>query len=558
MSDVIRIVCLGGQDEIYKNMTCVEINNDIFVIEAGIKFPDKTKPGIDYIIPKFDYLLANKDRIRGYFLTHGHDSMIGALPYIIDKIPAPIFCTDLTKEFLLGFCNHNSLDSSKFVFNLVEPNDDLLVAGRKIQLFSTCSSFAKSFGISIPTDQGNIIYISNNIIDNNLDKGFTFNGRRLSEIAESSTLALLCDSIYAQRPGYTNPDNRVLSQIAKYISNAPGRVFVALDAPDQYNIVSVIYFAIKMHRKLVVYDATTKETIVNLIKTGQLSLKKENLASMDDVNRIRAQELLILMVGFEKGLQSKISLLAKHQNDNRILFLNDTDTFINAAHKTNENELSITNALDELHRNNCKIIAINQTKFLRTHASEEDIKTLISVIQPKNYIPVSGSFKLLLANAKIALDTNVGLNHTNVFIIDNGQVLTFNDKKGKILDQKVIAGDAMVDGQSVGEISNQILENRQRLADDGVVILAATISKSKRKIMYGPDIQTRGLIYVKENNSLMNELYRVFILNINNEIAKEAYSIPAIERSVKDSVFRAVRRATLKTPIIIPIICEIE
>lgn len=558
MSDTIRIVCLGGQDEVYKNMTCIEINNDIFVIEAGIKFPDKTKPGIDYIIPKFDYLLENKARIKGYFLTHGHDSMIGALPYIIEKIPAPIYCTDLTREFLLGFCVHNSLSSDKLQFQLVEPDDDLIVANRKIQLFSTCCSFAKSFGISISTDQGNIIFISNNVIDNNLDKGFTFNSKRLSKIVEKDTLVLLCDSVYAQRPGYTNPNNKVLSQIAKHIATAQGRIFIAIDAPDQYNLVNTIYFALKMHRKLVIYDAVTKETIANLVKTGQLNLKKENLASIDDVNRIRAQELLILMVGFNKGLLSKISLLAKHQNDNRILSLNDTDTFIFAGHKTPENEIMISNTLDDLHRNNCKIIPVDQSKFLRTHSSEEDIKTIISLVQPKNYVPIAGTFKLLLANAKIALNTNVGLNHTNVFIIENGQVLVFNEQKGKILEQKIIAGEAMVDGKSVGEITNEMLENRQRLADEGVVILAATISKSKRKIVYGPDIQTRGLIYVKEKNSLMTDLYRVFEYNINNEIVKPTYSIPAIEHSVKDSVFRVVKRATLKSPIIIPIVCEIE
>lgn len=558
MSDIVRIICLGGQDEVYKNMACIEINNDIFVIEAGIKFPDKTKPGIDYIIPKFDYLLENKNRIKGYFLTHGHDSMIGALPYIIDKIPAPIYCTDLTKEFLLGFCNHNELSSSKLEFVIVEPNDDIVISNRKIHLFSTCCSFAKSFGIAIETDQGNVIYISNNIIDNNLDKGFTFNSKKLSQISEKPTLVLLCDSIYAQNSGYTNPYNKVLSQISKYISNAEGRVFVAFDAPDQYNIVNTIYYAIKMQRKLIIYDAATKETIANLIKTGQLDIKKENLASMDDINRIRAQEAFILMVGFGKGLLSKISLLAKHQNDNRILFLTETDTFVYAGHKTMENELAISNALDELHKNDCKIIPVNQKIYFRTHASEEDIKTVISIVRPKHYVPISGTYKLLLANAKIALNTNVGLNHTNVFIIENGQVLVFIDQKAKILDQKVMAGDAMVDGKSVGEISNEILEARQRLADDGVVILAATFSKSERKIVYGPDIQTRGLIYVKENNSLMNELYRVFTININNEIAKPTYSIPSMERNVKDMVSRVVKRTTLKAPIILPIICEID
>lgn len=558
MADKIKVFCLGGLDEIYKNLTVVEINNDIFVIEAGVKFPDQTKPGIDYIIPNFDYLIANKDRVRAYFLTHGHDSMIGAIPYIVKRVPAPIYCSDLTKVFLISFCKHNKIDPSYLDIHLVDPSQDIMICNRKISFFPTCSMFPRSLAVAINTDQGNIMYISNNLIDTNNADGFGLDLRRLSMVAGTPTLLLMLDSIYANHPGYTNPHHKLLKFVDKSIEDAPGRVFIALEAPDLYNIISVVNYAIKCGRLIAAYDANTREILANLIAAKILKITKENIASMDDVNRIRPKNLAIIMCGFGKRLCSQISLLAMRHNDNKLVFLNDTDTFIVGAHKTYDNEIAMTNAINDLYHNDCKIISITPKDFARAHSCEEDIKSTLAMIRPKNYLPVSGTFENLLANAKIAIDLNIGLTHRNVFVLDNGAVLNFEDGVAKISPEKVPSGDLFIDGKGVGDVVSDVLLDRQRFSDDGVVILAATISKSKRKIVAGPDIQTRGLLFVKENDALLREINKLFILNIENEILKEHYSIAAIEVATKESVFRAIRRSMLKTPVIIPIIAEIE
>ena len=556
--DKIKIITLGGLDELYKNMTLIEINDEIYVIECGVKFPDKTKPGVDYIIPRYDYLLANKDKVKGYFLTHGHDSIIGALPYVYEKVPAPIYCTNTTKTFFNSFCIHNHLDFTKYAINIVKPSDDIRIGSRIISLFSTCCNFAESFGVSIDTDQGNIIYLSNFVINNDNAPGFTNDFAKLGQICEKKTLVLLMDATSSEIPGYCAPNYRLISLIKKDLMDINGRVFLAIDTPDLFNIIETLNKAVKYtNRKIIPYDESARELIENLIHSGYLTFDKKFIVSIEDVNRLNPKELLVFITGFGAKLNSKIALLASKNNDEKIVFLTDKDTFIFANHITPENEVSSTDALDELYHNDCKIIRL-QKNFNRMHACEEDIKQIISFIRPRYFIPITGSFKQLLAAAKLAVSMNVGLNHNSIFVVDNGNVIEFEAGFGKILPTKVISGDLFIDGKGVGDIENKVIEERQKFSDDGVIILAATISKTKHKIVAGPDVQSRGLIFLKDNEQLQKEMTRLFIVTIETELAKEHYSIAYLEEATKDIIFKAIRRSLNKTPIIIPIFAEID
>lgn len=557
--DKIRIVCLGGLDEFYKSCTVVEINNDIFVVECGLKFPDITKPGIDYVIPRTDYLVENKDRIKAYLLTFGHDSVIGALPYVIGKAPAPVYCSNITKAFLEMFSRHNRLDISKIDIREVDPNQDLDIAGHKIHLFSTCSNVANSFGVSFETDQGNIIYIGNNAFDNNKDIGFGINlGRVAAVSSRNQTLVLLQDSVYADRPGYTNPNYRILPMLTKMIKDAQGRVVLALEAPDVYNIIASLKEAVRLGRKIIIYDESTQDIIDVLINTKCLDLGPKAFLGMGEVNRARASEVFILMTGFGAKLFHKLSLLAAHLNDDQIFRLGSEDTVIIGSHAESNDEIAETNALNELYRSGCKIHAISAKTFIKMHSSEEDIKTAISVFNPRYYIPINGSLVKLFANAKVALNMKNNLNHNSVFVLDNGMVVEFENYMARILPNKIIVGNVYVDGKGVGDIDANALIERQQISDDGVIILAATISKEKREIVLGPDIQTRGLIFVKENDALIREIEKIFLLNVRQELSKTNYSLSYMELAIKEQVFKAIRRAILKSPSIIPIIVEID
>ena len=558
MMDKIRIVNLGGQDEDYNGLTVVEINNDIFVIECGMRFPDKTKPGVDLIIPRYDYLIENKSKIRAYFITHGHDACFGALPFIYEKAPAPIYCTGVTRSVIKGFCKHFNKDFTKLNIVLVNASDDLLICNRKISLFQVATNHADSYSLSISTDQGDIVYASNFIISQDNIKGFNFDNQKIAQVCLNKTLVLLTDSYNANIPGYCSPHHKLLPIIRRKIYTVDGRVFLGIDSPDLFNICSIINLAVRLNKKIILYDENAKNVFDALNENGYLKLNRDSVASIEDVNRLKPTDVFVLITGYGEKLNSKVALLATKSNDEKIVFLTKQDTFIFTPHVLPENEVSTTEAIDELFKTGCKVVTTSKKEFLRMHACEEDIKTFISIFQPKYFVPVTGTFSKLLAAANIAVSANVGLNHNNVFIVDNGQFIEFEAGIGKISNAKAITGDVLVDGKGIGDIKPAVLEERQRLSDEGAIVLGVTISKSKHEIVAGPDVQARGLVFLKDNESLIKEITRLFVTTVNNEIVKENYSIKYIEEATKDIVFKAIRRSINKTPTIIPIISEIN
>ena len=556
--DRIKIVMLGGQDEMFKNMVAIEINDDIFVVEAGFKLPDKTKPGIDYIIPRYDYLIENKSKVKAYFLTHGYDSVFGALPYIYDKVPATIYCSEPTFYSLKGFCQHNKIDFTKLSVSTVKPSDDVLINNRLISLFGVTSNFAESFGISFSTDQGNIIYIGNAVIHNDQEPGFVFDRQKINNICTKKTLVLLCDSAYADRDGYCSPNYRLLHGLGTDIFDSQGRLFLAIDRPNLFNIVECLNAAIANGRKIIPYDDKAIEVIDALTKVGVIHPNRDTLMPLEEVNRLRPQDVLVFMTGFGKKFLDSIALLATRNNDEKYVFLTKDDTFVFGAHFLQEFDIATTATIDELYRNDCRIIRPAKGRYLRMHACKEDLKLFISLFNPRYLVPISADFVKLLACAKVALNMNIGLNHNNVFIVDNGNVLEFEAGIGRISSQKVVAGDIFVDGKGIDDTGAKVLEERNTLADEGIIILGITISKEKHQIIAGPDVQARGLIFLKDNEVLIREITRLFTMTVEGELAKENYSIAYMETTIKDLVFKAIRRALNKTPTIIPIIIEIK
>ncbi len=555
--DKIRIVMLGGQDESFKQMTAVEINDDIFVIEAGFKWPDRTKPGIDFIIPRYDYLVENKSKVKGYFITHGHDAVFGALPYIYEKVPAPIYCTKTTYDFMKGFCTHFKLGFERLQINVVKTDADVVINNRLISFFATTSNFSESVGIAISTDQGSIVYMSNAVAHNDFEPGFTPDKRKLAKIFTNPVLTLMLDSYNADIPGYCSPNYRLLHVLKYDIFDRPGRVFLAIDRPNLFNIIECLNSAIAHGRKIIPYDRYSLEILDTLKNEGFLHLQRDGVASLEDVNRLRPTDVVVFMTGFGRKLDDKIALLASRNNDEKIVFLTKNDTFVYGAHVSSADETVSTATIDELYKTDCTILRPDKKVYRYMHACEEDIKYFIASARPKYLIPISAPFVKLLATAKIALNMNVGLNHNNVIIVDNGDVIEFDNYFGKV-SSKVIAGDVFVDGKGIGDIGAVVLEERNRFADEGVIILGVTISKEKHQIVAGPDVQARGLVFLKDNESLIKEITRLFVSTVENELAKERYSLAYMEEAVKDITFKAIRRAINKTPTIIPIITEIN
>lgn len=554
----IKIIFLGGQDENFKNMIAVEIDDDIFVVEAGCKFPDKTKHGIDYIIPKYDYLLAHKDKVRAYFITEGNDVVFGALPFIYDKIPAPIVCTRVTRIFLYTFCEHNNINPSHYKFKIVEPSDDIEISGHKIRFFSTCSNIAQGCGLAFDTDQGNIVFALNFVIDNNVTTGFVTDLKKMGVIGDKPTLVLLADSIMSERSGYSNPAYKLRPRIEELFIKSYGRIFLALESPDVYNLIECLKMCAEYRKKVVLYDETTHDLVNRLVKANLVSLPADMIMEASNINRVRAADIVVIMTGFGTRLLHKVSLLAKGQQDNKVITLNSDDVFVVGFHQTNATEIDYFDALDELHRCSVKVINFKKNDLITMHPSMEDLKTILSVFRPKYYVPISGYLVTLFANAMLAVNMGIGLNHTNVFAIDNGHVLLCQNGTCKISSEKLLADDVLVDKNEVSQYSEQIINERRQISDDGVVILAAVVDRNKREIVSGVDVQTRGLVYAKDSDALLREIETIFVRTIKEKIQEPVYDVSHIEQMVRESVLSSIRRHTLKTPLIIANILEIK
>lgn len=558
MNDRIRVFALGGLDEIGKNCYVVEINSDIFVIGAGVRFPDKTQPGVDYVIPDFTYLKEHKNQIKGYFLPHGHDDETGALAYLYNEAPAPIYGSRVTIAMFQTFARHVKIDTSSFNFKIVEPTSTFKVAGRTISFFQTSHNTALSSGIAISTSYGNVIFPSDFVIENNADKNYRYDMNALSKIGEEPTLALFLESYYAHRSGYTAPNYKLTPLIETKIKDAPGRVFAALFTPNCYNIDEIISLAISSHRRIVPYDKETTEAIEEMQRSKQLMIPSENYAASDDINRYRDVDLLVLVLGYPAKIFSKIALLAAGQAESgRVVKLKPTDTFILAAPSDDNTELEATDALDELYRSGCEVRNINKKEFLMMHASEEDIKMMISILNPKYYVPVKGFYKDLLANAQVAVSMKGKLNHTNIFLLENGLSVIFDEKGGHIQNENIPHGDILIDGSGVGDVGEFVLSDRQKLSE-GVVILSCSLDKKTHALIAGPDVQMRGMLLTKDAETVLREVTKVFQNTLDDSLEKRGnFNINQVKQNIYDKCAYTIRRLTGKEPMVLPIILEI-
>ena len=556
-NEKIRIVSLGGQDEDGKNCIVVEINNDIFVVGCGIKHPDKTMPGIDYIIPNFDYLKANKDRVRAYFLLHGHDDDIAALAYLYDEVPAPIYGSKVTLTMFKMFTKHVQRDKIPYKFIEVKATSDFKVVGREISYFHTSHNVADSSGIAISTQYGNIVITSDFVVENNATPAYLHDTNAIARIADKGVLILLTESIYATRAGYNAPMYRISSHIEEQLKHSDGRTYVAMFASNFYNIDEVLNIAKRNRKKVIPYDEETDEILKTMAEAQAAPIDKNLVAPLSEINRIREQDIIILMLAHDTRAYAKIALLAAGQIEDYRLKLRPSDTFIVACPYNNNTEVESVDAIDELYRSGCKVYAVSKKNFFRMHACVEDLKTIIGMLRPKYYLPVKGMYMNLLCNAQVAAEMNVGLNHTNIFLLDNGFSLLIDEKGARMFDEKIPHGDIMIDGIGVGDVSPAVVQDREKLAE-GVIIIAAIISKSKKKVIAGPDVQVRGLVYLKDSEILVRDVTRIFNSCLENHLSSPYYDIRKLKDEVYEKVARAVKRQSGNEPMVLPLLTEAD
>ena len=559
MADKIKVFALGGLDESGRDCYVVEINDDIFVLDAGISLPDKTFLGVDCLLPNFDYLIKNKARIRAYIMTHGHDESCGALKFVYKKAPAKIYCTNTTKTVMMGQLFIHHYENVLFDFEIVKPSDKRIIAGRNVTFFQTCHNAANSFCVAIATDKGNIVFTSDYIISFTTDEpNYRFDLAAASELAKEETLLLMAESKAAGKNGYCSPRHRISDRVEKYFK-LDRRLFFVCYWQNMYRLREIARLVRKYNKKVFCYDRYTEQVMESIVIEGNgVQLSKEDFIKREDFLRVRKAETIILIVGHSDDIFDEVSSLSMGRNADSRIVIEPNDIFINVAVPRPSYETIATRSMDNVYRTGCEVVWLKGKDVSSMHAFEDDLRFMLNMFKPKYYFPVRGNYTNIMENAKLALQLGIGLNHMNVFVLDNGMQLIFeSDKRPIILPNEVTGIDVtpmLVDGKGVAKRSDDVIEVRKKLSVDGAVVIASTVSLSEKRIIAGPDCQMRGFVFSREAEPLLKSISQIYVEEVTAALVKGKTDFEETKNMICERVKRFIKRENGREPLIDPII----
>lgn len=552
----IRVVALGGLSESGKNCYCLEVDGDIFVIDCGLKHPSVNNPGIDFTIPNFDYLRKNASRVKAVVITHGHDDQYGALPYLLNLINVPVYASSTTINMIRMDYAKRFRRFQTYRFVTVSPSSSATIAGHLFDFFATAHSVSNSFGFALHTPAGNIVFTSNFITDYDRVRNFSFDLPRLVKIAEANpTLLLMTESVSALLPGSASPKHRLAPHVQNLVENMTGQLFFALYTQNFYNLQEIIDLAVKNDKKICYANSTFASFRKAFNAGGDLVIPEANYVESKDLASIPPNERIVIVN--DAGLKLFSSIKELCYGGVSGIRINPGDTFVMACPSVAETEVQHTEALDTVFATGCRVKNITRRDIASMHAQEEDLKMMISLLRPRYYMPVEGEFRKLMGNAKTAVNMDVGLNHRNIFVYDDGMFLKL-DEKGDFIaaPEKVNVSDVVVDGAIVGEVRESVLEERARMSSDGVILMGCLISMRERKLRSAPDIQMRGFIYLKDASDIVSEVSKSFASTLENLLKEDkGLSMGEIERKEADKMTRTIKKMTDKEPLVI---CELR
>lgn len=547
----IKIVALGGLDEMGKNCYVIEVNGDAFIIEAGLKYPTNLMPGVDCIIPDFSYIRNISNRVKGIIITHGHDDQYGALPYLLNICRAPVYATQTTISMIFATYAKRFKKLANFDFIPVEPSDTLEIAGHVFELFQTTHSVAESFGFALRTKLGNIVYTSDFISDYSSLKGYSFDLTKVARLGETEkTFLLMTESESADIPGISSPNHKITNHILNAFEDPTGKTFISIYNQNFYNIQEVINLAKRYKKKICIANPEQVDFFAAMGKIGDLVIPEDMKLKVEDLGKVSNKDVIVLVTGSGEHLFSLCREICYGNITN--LKVETNDTWIDCAPSVPGTEVSAVETADTIFRTDCHVITLGRKEISSMHARQEDLKLMISLFHPKYYLPIKGDFKLLIANAKLAVDLGIGLNHFNTFVFDNGMMLAF-DELGKKVNRNITVkcGDIMVDGNSVGDVKEAAIEERTKMADGGVVVIGLTLSLKKKCIVSKPDIQMRGFIYLKDSEPILEHIANYLITYINNALnGEKTPSIVDMTKKLTDKINRYLIKETEKNPFV--------
>ncbi|AZT89689.1 ribonuclease J [Caldicellulosiruptor changbaiensis] len=547
----IRIIPLGGLNEIGKNMTVVEVDDEIVVIDCGLAFPEDEMLGIDLVIPDVSYLVKNKEKVRALILTHGHEDHIGAIPYVLRDLNIPIYGTKLTLGLVEIKLLEFGIDLNSVKLFTVKAGDVISFNNMRVEFIRTTHSIADSVAIAIHTPLGSIVHTGDFKVDFTPIEGEPIDLIRFAELGKQGVLALLCDSTNAERPGFTLSEKTVGATFDRIFSQAQGRVIVATFSSHIHRVQQVINSAEKQGRKICVLGRSMVNVVNKALELGYLKMPDGMLVDVDELENYPPNKIVLITTGSQGEPMSALSRMASAEH--KKVGIIPGDVVIISAAPIPGNEKFVNRVINDLFKQGAQVIYEDIDDIhVSGHACQEEIKLIHNLTRPKYSVPVHGEFKHLIHHAKLAME----LGEKNVFVLENGKVLEITKDSAKVVGM-VQAGNVLVDGLGVGDVGNVVLRDRRHLAQDGLFIVVLTIDSSTRDVIAGPEIISRGFIYIKESEPLIEEAKKV-IKDVLYFCRKNDITEPnAIKVILKDNLKNFLFERTRRNPMIIPIITEV-
>ena len=547
----IKIFALGGLNENGKNMYVVDVDNDIFIFDAGLKYDNDRNLGIEYIIPNFDYLEKNKKRIKGIFLTHGHEGNMGAAPDIIETIPEiPVYGTKLTLEFVERDVDPKLLNKIKLIE--IKPHNKIDFGPNSIFPISVTHSIPDSVCYVLYTKDGAIVYTGDFTFDSTMQGSYKTDIGKLAYVGKQGVLCLLSESFYADKPGHTSPQNRVSDFMRETINKSTDRIIATIFPAHFYRIQELFNEVEKTHRKIVIMGKKLQEVINTAIKEGYLKIDKSKIGTLQD---LESKNSIVLISDEKEKPFANLERIIK--GFDKFITIKETDTIFITEPSYPGIEKRMAVIMDEIAMLGADAVSLSSKKHLSHHASREDLMLMINLMNPKYYFPVKGEYRNQYANAEIAEE--LGIPKENIILKLNGDVFEMVDGENTNSLEHIETDEILIDGNNSDDIGDLVLKDREMLGESGIVIISCTLDKNTKKIVGGPEILTRGFIYVKESQDLLEETKRLSkeVIESNIEINSKRVDYTKIKNDVRDVLGKFFYSQTEDKPMIITVIQEV-
>lgn len=547
----IKVMALGGLNEIGKNMTVIEYKDEIIVIDAGMSFPDDEMLGVDVVIPDISYLIKNKDKIKGIFITHGHEDHIGALPYILKKINIPIYGAKLSIGLIQVKLKEHKINNAKL--NVVSPRDIIKLSHMEVEFIKNNHSIPDACSIAVHTDQGIIYHTGDFKIDLTPIDGEVMDIHRICELSKKGVLLLLADSTNAEQPGSTMSEKTVgagLDDLFRKASNS--RIIVATFASNIHRLQQIINTAEKFNRKVAVSGRSMVNVVAVATELGYLNIPDNMLIDLNDISKYEDNEVVLITTGSQGEPMSALARMASAEH--KKVEIKRGDLIIISAHPIPGNEKLISKVINSLFEKGAEVVYDESDIHVSGHAKQEELKLMHRLVRPKFFMPAHGEYRMLKIHAELAEE--LGMPSQNIFVNKTGDVLEIDRNSAKVTGT-IPTGNVLVDGLGVGDVGNIVLRDRKHLSEDGLMIVVVTISKEDGKVLAGPDIISRGFVYVRESEDLMDGAKNVIkdvLRDCEDRNIKEwAY----LKNNIKESLKEYLYQKTKRNPMILPIIMEV-